>query len=63
VRLWVQVKQGRIFVTALSDTAGTFLDGTRLSMPDVGYVAEEGVVITFGQGLQHLTFFYVITFI
>ena len=43
----LEVRQGRIFVTALSRTAGTFLGGNRL-FPGVAYPVPEGATVGLG---------------
>ena len=45
----LEIRQGRIFVTALSRDKGTFLSGSRL-FPGVAYAVAEGGVIVLGEG-------------
>jgi hypothetical protein len=45
----VEVRQGRIFLTALSKEKGTFLNGSRL-FPGVAYAVAEGAVVVRGEG-------------
>ena len=44
-----EVRQGRIFVTAVSKTKGVFLGGSRL-FPGVAYPIPEGAEVTLGDG-------------
>lgn len=45
----LELRQGRIFLTALSKDKGTFLGGSRL-FPGVAYAVAEGAVVTLGAG-------------
>lgn len=45
----LEVRQGRIFVTAVSKTKGVFLGGSRL-FPGVAYPIPEGAEVTLGDG-------------
>ena len=50
----LEVRQGRIFVTALSRTAGTFLGGNRL-FPGVAYPVPEGATVRLGDADAAIT--------
>ena len=45
----LELRQGRIFVTAVSRDKGTFLGGSRL-FPGVAYAVAEGAVVVLGEG-------------
>ena len=45
----LELRQGRIFVTAVSRERGTFLAGNRL-FPGVAYAVAEGAVVVLGEG-------------
>lgn len=45
----LEVRQGRIFLTALSKDRGTFLGGSRL-FPGVAYTVAEGAIVVLGGG-------------
>lgn len=45
----LEVRQGRIFLTALSKTKGTFLNGSKL-FPGVAYALAEGAAVVLGEG-------------
>ena len=50
----LEIRQGRIFVTALSRDKGTFLSGSRL-FPGVAYAVADGGVILLGEGDSAVT--------